>query len=896
MTKSYTGTGTGEWQGDHFTTGNSGAYRYINISSAVFNASTGITAVTYTIGTYVDYGNFYGSTFTSWGSSTDTYTVNGVGTYDVVPGTYNCPYNGQINFLEGCGFNSYSVGWLESEVKLTWKPTLPTYTVSYNANGGSGAPPSQTKKWGSSLTLSNVKPTRTGYTFRGWATTQARANAGTVDYASGASYNSNANQTLWAVWQIVQYTITYKPNGASGSDITQTKDYGATATLASSGFTRANYTLSKWNTSANGGGTDYALGASYSTNANLTLYAIWLMNTPESPTSFDVTRVSDVRTELAWGRPSTADATWQKVYVYRSTDGGAYEEIANVAGTATSYADETTAANHYYKYRIRAYNAGGSGQFSPYATQAGYVYNTPAAPSSATAARIDASGTGVIVYLSNPAITADGFEVECSADGESWTSGGITIDSSVGTPVTEIDLTMTSGGSYYYRIRNTRTSPSLASAWTVTNLVVTIVPPNPPTLVSPSSGSVVAYGSASGTTVDFQWTHNPIDGSPQSAAQLRYSVDGGATWVSTVQLTTAQTYRLTYAFALNATVTWQVRTKGVADDYGDWASSSTFAIYQAPSISITAPTTTIIGVPINYALSYTDTSGQFASGTVSVIHGNQVVYSEPLIAPSGGVIDGSIFASEFLPEDGETYTFKFDVASNTTLTKSAQATLSVDMEAPYIGTVVATNDPDTGYVSVMFGWDAEAGGQPVASATLYRISNGVRKELATTTTNPASCLDMYAPLNTDYTYLVVTIGENEAVNQFEKANRLDTGFWFAYYGDGKIAKAKWNPNGSRKVSRPERTRVHYIGRKDPVSYDGTAVDDESSIEWRIIDREYALAFLDMVREIGRGVYKSGVGEVYHADFDSASVASDFHKNQPYGTLSLPIVRIDGDAL
>lgn len=889
-------TGTGEWQGSQLSIGSSGAYRYVNIWESTFNQSTGVTTIKLNIGTYVNWGNFGGSIFQSWGTPGDqSFAVYGEDTYDVHTYTFTVAHNGSRRFQEGCGYTSASAGgWVESTLDFTWYPTLPTYTVSYNANGGSGAPSSQSKKWGASLTISSVKPSRNGYNFKGWATSKARADAGTVDYASGATYNANAAASLYAVWQVGSYTITYNPNGAVESAFTQTKTYNVPITLATSGFTRANHTLLRWDTSANGGGTSYALGATYSTNAKLNLYAIWIINAPSAPSSFNVTRVSDSQATLSWSRPSDADATWEKVYVYRSTDGGEYAEIANVAGTATSYSDEATTENHYYSYRIRAYNSGGGGQWSAYATQGGYIYNTPAAPTSATAARIDSAGTGVVIYLTNLANTATGFEVECSADGETWASSGITVDSTVGDPVTEIDLTMASGGSYYYRVRNTRST--LKSGWAVTNLVVTIVPPNPPTLVAPSSGSVVAYGSASGTTVDFQWTHNPLDGSPQSAAQLRYSVDGGATWVATIQLTTAQSYSLTHAFALNDNVTWQVRTKGVADDYGDWASSSTFAIYKSPSLSISAPTGTIVGVPVNYQLSYSDDSGQFASGTVSVYDGNALIYSEPLEMPTAGTIVGAIYPSEFLPVDGKTYTFKFAAASNTTLTTTAQVSIPVDMEAPYIGKVQVTNDPDTGYASVVYGWDSSAGGQPVASATLYRISNGVRKQLATTTTNDASCLDMYAPLNTDYTYLVVTVGVNEAINQYEKVNRLDTGYWFAYYGDGKIAKAKWNPNGSRTVSRPERTRVHYIGRKDPVSYDGTAVDDESSIEWRVVEREYALAFLDMVREIGRGVYKSGVGEVYHADFDSASVSSDFHKNQPYGTLTLPIVRIDGDAL
>ena len=47
--------------------------------------------------------------------------------------------------------------------------TEPTYTVSYNANGGSGAPSSQAKQYDKTLTLSSIKPTRAGYTFKGWA-------------------------------------------------------------------------------------------------------------------------------------------------------------------------------------------------------------------------------------------------------------------------------------------------------------------------------------------------------------------------------------------------------------------------------------------------------------------------------------------------------------------------------------------------------------------------------------------------------------------------------------------------------------------------------------------------------------------------------------------------------
>ena len=49
-------------------------------------------------------------------------------------------------------------------------PALASYKVTYNANGGSGAPSAQTKYYGTTLKLSTTKPTRNGYNFKGWGT------------------------------------------------------------------------------------------------------------------------------------------------------------------------------------------------------------------------------------------------------------------------------------------------------------------------------------------------------------------------------------------------------------------------------------------------------------------------------------------------------------------------------------------------------------------------------------------------------------------------------------------------------------------------------------------------------------------------------------------------------
>lgn len=72
------------------------------------------------------------------------------------------------------------------------------YMITYNANGGSGAPSAQYKDYNANITLSSSKPTRSGYTFLGWSTNSSATSA---SYSVGASYSSNADLTLYAVWQ-----------------------------------------------------------------------------------------------------------------------------------------------------------------------------------------------------------------------------------------------------------------------------------------------------------------------------------------------------------------------------------------------------------------------------------------------------------------------------------------------------------------------------------------------------------------------------------------------------------------------------------------------------------------------------------------------------------------------
>ena len=73
-----------------------------------------------------------------------------------------------------------------------------TYTISFDANGGTGAPTSQTELCGTTMVLPSAVPSKAGYVFMGWATDSA---ATTAVYQPGDVFAENADATLYAVWQ-----------------------------------------------------------------------------------------------------------------------------------------------------------------------------------------------------------------------------------------------------------------------------------------------------------------------------------------------------------------------------------------------------------------------------------------------------------------------------------------------------------------------------------------------------------------------------------------------------------------------------------------------------------------------------------------------------------------------
>lgn len=151
-------------------------------------------------------------------------------------------------------------------------PAKDNYTVSFDANGGTGAPSSLNKPIGVSISLPNAIPIRNGYTFQGWGTSRT---ATVVAYTAGGTYSANASATLYAIWKANTYTIRFDANGGSGAPIQQMKTHGVNLTLPSTIPVRQNYRFDGWGVSKESTTVVYRPGDQFTDNADMTLYAIW---------------------------------------------------------------------------------------------------------------------------------------------------------------------------------------------------------------------------------------------------------------------------------------------------------------------------------------------------------------------------------------------------------------------------------------------------------------------------------------------------------------------------------------------------------------------------------------------------------------------------------------------
>ncbi len=183
-------------------------------------------------------------------------------------------------------------------VTFTAQWTKESYTIKYDANGGSVSPNSQTVNYGDSITLPTPTPPG-GYYFTGWS---YGGRTYTGSYTVPDFGNNGASVTFTAQWAANKYKVTF--DEAGGSSVSDIVDYTIESTISFPSTTKAGYDFVNWQvTRADGNWTN---GATFNANTtttdkygNVTLTAQWDYHTytvtlnpnggEVSPTSIKVT-------------------------------------------------------------------------------------------------------------------------------------------------------------------------------------------------------------------------------------------------------------------------------------------------------------------------------------------------------------------------------------------------------------------------------------------------------------------------------------------------------------------------------------------------------------------------------------------------------------------------------
>ena len=156
------------------------------------------------------------------------------------------------------------------------------YTVRFTGNGATGGnTPDQAFQYNIGQNLRRNGFTRDGYTFTGWKRADNQQAYGDGQWVTNLTTQPNGIVTMVAQWSANEAHIRYNPNPPAGKTAggqgTPNWDghTGDTPAIGGNGWTIDGYTFAGWTTNADGSGTKYAPGASWTANGTLTLYAQW---------------------------------------------------------------------------------------------------------------------------------------------------------------------------------------------------------------------------------------------------------------------------------------------------------------------------------------------------------------------------------------------------------------------------------------------------------------------------------------------------------------------------------------------------------------------------------------------------------------------------------------------
>lgn len=358
---------------------------------------------------------------------------------------------------------------------VTWE-----WTVSYNANGGSGDIYTDYVQYKSAYTTRANWFKRTGHTFTGWNEAANGSGTSWTNYINKPwTWTYTKSITLFAQWKINTYTVSYNANGGSGAPGSQTKTFGQALTLSGTKPTRPNYTFKGWSTNKSAVSAEYTAGGSYYTDSSVTLYAVWeLAYWSPKINNISLARCNSDGTLNSYGTYVKVVFNWECCQIIGSNPIGSitvgYATIGSTTFTNTAVTasgnkgtssvvigDNKLSVDNQYNIQITIIDSKKGTSASTY-------------PLSAAAFTIDFKSGGKGVAIGKPADTDNLFDVKWATRirdtltvNKNTTVGGLTIGNN---PVNDYVIAQGRSGIWTYRKWNS----GFAECWcTASNKVAT---------------------------------------------------------------------------------------------------------------------------------------------------------------------------------------------------------------------------------------------------------------------------------------------------------------------------------------------------------------------------------------------------------------------------------------
>ena len=448
-----------------------------------------------------------------------------------------------------------------------------------------------------------------------------------------------------------------------------------------------------------------------------------LYDAPPAPSSVGTTRQADNRHTTSWSFSDTAStrATAMEINKWQQRK-SAWGNPTSLAGSARSHIDTASHPNDRLRWGVRAVNGAGGSAW----VNGPYISTTPAAPTGVSASRSGA--TDIVVSLTNKAVSSVAkidIQGQSSTDGVTWSSWanitghtGIT-SGAVGAVISRTITTLDPARRWRFRAIAWVQEPTYLSATSATsNAILLLQAPAAPKLTAP----VVTQ--PADTKLTFRWSHQALDGSGQTAAGVRYRLDGGA-W-ATLSVTGSGSSVASAVTIPAGSLEWQARTKGVHADWSAWSGVVSVQVAQRPTVTITAPAD---GAPwpsnrLTLAAAYGDGSGAAGVRYRRVLRDAVGTVLEDATV-TRTITDGTSVpvAYRAVLADGVTYVAELTVTSGTGLASvAAQVTVPVAYLLPGMPMLVGVWAPETATVALQV---ANSDGGGVAETVANRIERSV---------------------------------------------------------------------------------------------------------------------------------------------------------------------------